>query len=113
MRPDLETATERVMATRVRLARSPDPEPWWPEIEDALGEGYAEALAADAWLAQAGRRLRALIDDASGAVGGRELRTLAGERAEFERGLLALREELAALRKLHYGLRARSHARSA
>ena len=112
MRPDVHSATERVVAIRVQVTGLATGDVSRQEIEDALCAGYAEALAGDAWLAKAERRLHELMDDPSGTVSGRELRTLAGERTEFERGLLALRDDLAALRRMHDRLRTRSQARS-
>jgi len=50
MRPDIESATERVVALRLRVAGLSVVDMPVREIEDALCEGYAEALTADARL---------------------------------------------------------------
>lgn len=112
MRPDVETATERVAAVRARLACLPPLDLHVQEIDDALCEGYAQALAGDAWLTRTERRLHELIDDPSLAVAGSELRALAGERGVLERSVIALREELAALRHEHERLGTGSPASS-
>jgi len=83
------------------------------EIDDALSEGYAQALAADAWLMRTEQRLHELIDDASLAARGRDLRALSGELARVQRRLAELRRELEALRRDNDRLRTRSHVSSA
>jgi uncharacterized small protein (DUF1192 family) len=101
MRPAVERATRRVAATRDRVADLPIRDVAIAQIEDALGMGYAQALAADAWLMRAEHRLHELIDDASPAGNGHELRTLASERIAVRERVAALRDELARLRGEH------------
>lgn len=108
MRPDLETATNRVAALRARLVGMPDDDALVQEIEDALCAGYVEALAGDAWTTQTERRLQALIDDDSIAGRGRALRLVAREHGDVQHLLITLRRELAALRRQHDRLRSRS-----
>lgn len=107
---DVQTATNRVIAIRARLqgesARDAD-----QEREDALSEGYAQALACDAWLARAEQRLHELIDETSLPVRGRDLRLLMREHGDTQRGVVALRRELDALRREHERLRDHSHTR--
>lgn len=112
MRPDVVTATDRAVAVRARLARSPDPTQLGDEVEDALCEGYAQALAGDAWLAERERRLHELIDDMTSEVRGRDVRALVREHGEFQRSVITLRRELESLHRDHGRLHARSHARS-
>jgi predicted nucleic acid-binding Zn-ribbon protein len=113
MRVDIDAAIERVAAIRTRLAQPAQAAVPLDEIEDALSEGYAQALACDAWLIRADQRVRELIDDTSRTVSGRELRALTGEHGDVQRELVALRRELAALRDEHERLRllARTRAR--
>lgn len=111
MRPDIETAVEHVAAARVRLGRAPLGEVDAQEIEDALCKGYAQALAGDAWLAQTEQRLHELIEDRSRPVRGRDVRALAAEHGDFQHGLIALRRELAAMRREHDRLLERAHVR--
>ncbi|MEY2513473.1 MAG: hypothetical protein QOJ89_831 [bacterium] len=101
MRHAVERATGQVTATRDRVAGLPFRDVAIAQIEDVLGMGYAQALAADAWLMRAEHRLHELIDDASPAGYGRELRRLAGERIAVREGVCALRDELARLRGEH------------
>lgn len=113
MRPDVQSATARVIETREQLAPLPAGELPAQEIEDALCVGYAEALAADAWLTRAEERMWELIDDPSLPVRGSELRALTAERADYQRSVTALRRELAALRNERDRVRSVSHTRSA
>lgn len=110
MRPDVEAATERVLSARARLGRAPERDDLSDDVEDALCEGYAQALAGDAWLTDGERRLHELIDDTSLAFRGREVRELAREHADFQRQVINLRYELEALRREHDRLRSRSSA---
>ncbi len=110
MHPDLEAATQRVIAARARLVDLPPDGVRRQDVEDELCEGYAHALAGDAWLADSERRLHELIDDTALPVRGRELRALAAEHAEVQRSVISLRRELAALRREHDRLRASLHA---
>ena len=82
-------------------------------IEDALSEGYGLALEGDAWSMRSEERLHEIISDTTTPVRGRALRTIATEHARFERDLIALRRELAELRRQRDRLYARSHASSA
>lgn len=113
MRADVDTATERIIAARLRLAAVPARAVRLQEVEDVLCEGYAQALAADAWLMKTEGRLHELIDDASLAARGRDIRSLSGEHGRVQRSVMELRRELAALRAEHDRLRTRSHASSA
>lgn len=97
MRPDLHAATASVTALRARLARAPHAEAHLAEIHDALSTGYAQGLAADAWLADTDNRLHELIDDAPIAARARELRILSRDHSLCRTELTALREELAEL----------------
>lgn len=108
MRPDLHAAKEIVVALRARVARMHDDDLPLAEIHDALSTGYAQALAADAWLTETDQRLHELIDDVSITVRARELRTLARDHALFQAGLIALRGELSALRTEYDDLLSRS-----
>jgi hypothetical protein len=110
MRPDVQSATDRVIAIRARLRRDPGRESSLDETEDALSEGYAQALAGDAWLAQSEQRLHELIDDASIPVRGRDLRVLVHDHGEIERCVIELRRELEGLRREHERLHERSHS---
>ena len=113
MPPDLATVIERVAALR---AQARDRRGWdatlLAQIEDMLTEGYAHALDGDAWSMRSEERLHELIADTDSIVRGRELRTLAGEHARFQRDVIALRRELAELRhdrdRLWSGTRAAS-----
>jgi len=114
MRPDLATMIERVIALRAQAherARSAD-EFLLDEIEDVLTEGYAYALAGDAWSMRSEQRLHELINDAQSPVRGRDVRSLAAEHGRLQREVVALRRELAELRHERDRLRAGSHARS-
>lgn len=113
MRPDVEAATNRVAAVRSRLARTSDPDLLGHEIEDVLCEGYAHALAADAWLTESERRLHELIADSTAEIRGRDLRLPVREHAAFKQRILTLRRELESLRHEQDRLRTGSHARSA
>lgn len=113
MRPDVVTAIDRAVAVRARLARSPDPTQLADEVEDALCEGYAQALAGDAWLAERERRLHELIDDMTSEIRGRDVRALVHEHGDFQRRVITLRRELESLLRDHDRLRAGCHAPSA
>ena len=110
MRPDIEAAIARALALRARLRGLPNGDVSPQEIEDTLCEGYAEALAGDAWLMRTERRRHELIDDPSCSPRGRDLRALTSEHGRFQRDLVALRRELAELRREHDRLRAESRA---
>ncbi len=106
MRQDVQSAAGRVNAIRARLGREPSGMASMRECENALSEGYAQALAGDAWLARAEQRLHELIDHASTPVRGRDLRVLVHEHAEVERCVIELRHELDGLRREHERLHA-------
>jgi len=110
MRPDLHAATESVVALRARVTHACDADLPLAEIHDALSTGYAQALAADAWLTETDQRLHELIDDDSIAVHARKLRTTARDHSLFQTELIALRGELAALRAEYDDLLSRSAA---
>lgn len=113
MRPDLATVIDRVAALRERAHMDAPDGRLLAEIEDTLTEGYAHALAGDAWSMRSEQRLHELISDAADApVRGRELRSLAGEHARFQNDVMALRRELAELRHERDRLAA-THAASA
>ena len=99
MPPDLKTATGRVAEARARLAHLPPNEASLREIEDVLADGYALALAGDAWLKRTERHLHELIDAASQPPRAGDLRALATVRGNFQRALVALRDELGHLRQ--------------
>jgi hypothetical protein len=109
MRPDIDTALQRVSAVRARVADLGD-RVSVQEIEDELCDGYAQALEGDAWLTHADDQLHAIILDIASPVRGRRLRVLAAEHGEFQRSVIALRRELAALRREHDRLRANARA---
>lgn len=113
MRPDVATMIDRVAAVRQRARGGRAEERLLAEIEYTLSEGYAQALAGDAWSMRSEQRLHDLIDNRSSSMrGGRELRTLANEHAVFQQDVVALRCELAQLRKDRDRVHAGSHATS-
>jgi len=105
MCPDVEAATQRVVAMRASLADGAG-DIGVGEIEDELCAGYAHALEGDAWLTQAEARLHDLIDDTSSPAHGHELRALAATRSAMRGEVDALRRELALLHCEHDRLRA-------
>jgi hypothetical protein len=109
MRPDLESAIARVIALRAEVAELPAAEAPLLRIEDALCAGYAQALEGDAWLSEIEQRLQVCFEDTS-LDARRELRRLAVEHAEFMRRVIALRRELAGLRRAHDRLRGHAQA---
>lgn len=108
MRPEVETATARVIALHERLADSPADVPL-QKLEDELCVGYAHALAGDAWLAEIEQHMQALVSDCS-LDARRDLNSIAIEHAEFQRSVVALRRELARLRREHDRLRVGARA---
>jgi hypothetical protein len=104
MRPDVDSATERVIALRARLADSPAAGVAPQKIEDELCVGYVCALEADAWLSGVEERLQASFED-SPLDAREEVLALVAEHAKFQRSLIALRRELAGLRREHDRLR--------
>ena len=112
MRPNLAAMIDRVVALREHVRdRAPDAA-LLVEVEDTLSEGYAHALAGDAWSTRSEQRLHELINDAQSPVRGRDVRSLAAEHGRLQREVVALRRELAELRHERDRLRAGSHARS-
>lgn len=101
MRPDVRTATERAWRLRERVSGLPAAEASLAQIEDVLTGGYAVALAADDWSTRAEQRLHGLIDNASHAGRGRDIRALALEHDTFQQELFALRRELSELHREH------------
>ncbi|MBW3608896.1 MAG: hypothetical protein KY463_11160 [Actinobacteria bacterium] len=100
MRPDLATMIERVTLLRERCARGARDEGLLEQIEDVLSEGYAQALAGDAWSNSTEERLQQRISGEGEPFRARRLRLrlLATEHAQFQRELVALRRGLAELR---------------
>lgn len=90
---------ERIVSLRERVARAAGGPALLPELEDALAEGYAHALLGDAWSMRVEKRLQELLTNPDVPVRGRELRVLASDHDRFQRDLIALRRELAALRR--------------
>ena len=97
MQPDLAAATEKVLRLRRATVSGAASETLLAQIEDVLSEGYAEALAGDAWSLRMEERMQELIDDAV-AEERVALRAIASEHLRFQRALIALRGELAGLR---------------
>jgi hypothetical protein len=97
MHPDLRPISERVAAL-CSAARRDDGTVSAQAVESVLCDGYAEALAADAWSAQTERRMQQLIIAIPAEGAARELRTLARGHTEFQQQLMVLRQGLAALR---------------
>lgn len=98
MKPDLAVAIEKVIGLREEAARGVPCDALLAQIEDGLSEGYAEALAADAWSLRVEEQLHGLIGDTV-APGRFRLRALALEHVRFQRELISLRSELAGLRR--------------
>lgn len=99
MRPDLLTVTERVVSLRGQTALGTPPHDLLDRIDDALAEGYARALAGDAWSMLGEERLHELLSDTDAPLRERQIRALTSEHAGFERELVALRRQLAELRR--------------
>lgn len=99
MRPDLTPASERVARLRDEASRPAPRASLLDEIEDALSEGYAQALEGDAWAIDTEHRLHELMTDGDVPLRGSRLRALAGEHARFEAKVHRLRRDLAALRR--------------
>jgi hypothetical protein len=113
MSPDLKVMIERVIRLREDLARRQPNRALLAEIEDVLTEGYATALAGDAWSTRTEQRLHELISDVNTRVRGGELRAIATDHASFQRDLIELRRELTALWHARDRLRDGSRATSA
>ncbi len=99
MHPDLAPMIQRVARLRDEAARPAPRQSLLDEIEDALSEGYGQALEGDAWSMTTEQRLYELMTDADVPARGRKLRALATEHARFQSSVLALRSDLAALRR--------------
>jgi hypothetical protein len=112
MSPDLVTMIGRVAGLREASASSTATEALVAQIEDRLTEGYAWALAGDAWSMRIEQRLREPGSDTLVVVDDGDHRALAREHACFCRDLVALRRELAALRRERDRLRAYGRVRS-
>lgn len=109
MSPDLSNVVERVTRLRARSLAAAGSDALRVELEDALAEGYALALAGDAWSMRTEQRLHELLSELAPGVGP-ELRDLATEHARFQREHVALRRELAELSRDRDRLRSSSPA---
>ncbi len=112
MPPDLDSMLQRVAELREESARPAPRESLLDEIEDALSAGYGQALEADAWSMHTEQRLHELITEPDVPARGRKLRVLATEHARFQRTVMELRSDLAALRRDRDRLYAGSPSRS-
>ena len=97
MRPDLAAVTERVARVRGESANRQPTDVLLARIDDVLTEGYAWALGGDSWILRAEQDFHELMSNPNLPIRARTLRTLAREHALFQRELIALRRELAAL----------------
>lgn len=104
---------ERVTLLREQCARGARDEGLLEQIEYVLSEGYAQALAGDAWSISGEQRLQQLISGEGQPFRARRLRLLASEHAQFQRDLVALRRELRELRHDRDRLCARAGSSSA
>ncbi len=93
--------TARVAQMRADTAARDETAVSLAEVEDVLTEGYAEALAGDAWAMRAERALHEILYSSASPDRGLSLRALVREHAAFQHELIALRRELAALRMQH------------
>ena len=109
MHPDLRPISERVEALSARAARA-DGGVRADEAEVLLCDGYAAALAADAWSASAEQRMQELMVAIPAEGAARELRILARTHTAFQQDLMVLRRDLAALRQQFDRLTAASRA---
>ena len=112
MSPDLAAMTAQVAELRKVSEASSATEALLARIEDRLTEGYAWALAGDAWSMRTEQRLHELCSGTLVIVDDRDRRGLAREHIRFRRDLTALRRELAALRRERDRLRADWRVRS-
>jgi hypothetical protein len=99
VRPDLATMRARIARARNGMPRAMAPTALLVEIDDLLTEGYAWALAGDAWSLDAEQQLHELISNRELPIRGRAIRELTRDHAAFEGELIALRRELALLRR--------------
>jgi hypothetical protein len=111
--PDLATMTERATRLRAEVVGGSPTDELLTAVDDALADGYALALHADAWAMRVGQRLHDLINEAVGSDRDRRLRALSDERTCCQRELDDLRRALVGLRAARDGLRDRSRATSA
>ena len=98
MYPDLTPISDRVDALCARAERAPADRLLLDEIESTLCDGYAEALAGDAWSARAEREMQELITAIPAPGAARELRALARRHGDFQVRLVLLRRSLVRLR---------------
>ena len=98
MDPDLTPISDRVAELCARAERAAGTPALMQEIETLLCDGYAEALAGDAWSARTERRMQELITAIPAEGAARELRTLARRHGDFQVRLVLLRRRLVALR---------------
>ena len=110
MDPDLTPISDRVDALCVRAERAPADRQLLEEIETTLCDGYAEALAGDAWSARTERRMEELIMEIPAPGAARELRTLARRHSDFQVRLILLRRNLVRLRAEFERISDRAHA---
>ena len=97
--------TARVAQLRAETAARARSDVSRAKIADVLTEGYARALAGDAWAMRAERQLHDLLCDSASPNRGVSLRALMREHASFQAELMTLRRELAALRRQHRAAR--------
>lgn len=106
--PELPQITLRIARLCERVRASPGRPSLLCEVEDALCDGYAHALAGDAWSMRAQARMLELIGAAHAPGGATGLHALAREHFEFEAHLTALRVQLSALKDEYRALRVRA-----
>ena len=110
MHPDLNPISDRVDELCSRAERATADASLLAEIERTLCDGYAEALAADAWSARTERRMQELIVAIPAPGAARELRTVSRHHGDFQVRLVLLRRRLVRLRTEFDRLGARAHA---
>src|SRR3954449_6533338 len=94
MDPDLTPISDRVAELCARAERFAGGPALLEEIESVLCDGYAEALAGDAWSARTERRMQELIVAIPAAGAARELRTLSRRHGDFQVRLVLLRRRV-------------------
>ena len=110
MHPDLTPISDRVDALCSRAERAPADRVLLDEIERTLCDGYAEALAGDAWSARMEREMQKLITAIPAPGAARELRTLSRSHGDFQVRLVLLRRSLVRLRVEFDRLSSHAHA---
>jgi hypothetical protein len=110
MHPDLTPISDRVDALCARAERAPSDRLLLDEIESTLCDGYAEALAGDAWSARMERDMQKLIAASPAPGASRELRALSRTHGDFQIRLVLLRRSLVRLRAEFDRLSAHAHA---